>query len=540
MTALDAFPLVAIERHTVRVSPAVLRAALWPALLVVQLVALIPVVFGTSAAAEPAWMLIYRTVGSSFAACGLIAWRRRPDSRVGALMTAAGFGMFVWPVLSQVDSPTVLLAGSLLDDLWSLPLVTLLLGYLTGGRLQTRTDYVLVAAFALEMAMEAMVHRWPEASVLELRHHLLSGACLAVALVVLVRWRAASTPGRRAMLPSLAGIVCLLVFAVLQVYRTELTLWLALCSLFVIPVAFLAGLLRSRLARSGLAELLHDVRSVRGQDLEPALARALGDPSLQIVYSPAIETGPGVLPVEFDGRVLAALIFDPSLDEDPELVRAVGAAAAIALENEARVRELQDSRERIVAAGDAERRRLERNLHDGAQQRLISMSLQLRLLRNRVGEDPGAVALVAALGDELTHSLSELRELARGIHPSVLDHGLEHALESLAVRCPVPTRLDCEPGLALSAPVELAAYFVVSEALANVAKYAEATAVSVTSVRSGGRLVIRVTDDGVGGASADGGSGLRGLADRVGALGGQLRVVSPRGRGTTVTAELAL
>ena len=129
--------------------------------------------------------------------------------------------------------------------------------------------------------------------------------------------------------------------------------------------------------------------------------------------------------------MLAALVYDPSLDEDPELVRAVGAATAIALENEDRVRELQDSRERIVAAGDDERRRLERNLHDGAQQRLVSMALQLRLLRNRVGDDPAAVALVSALSDELAHSLAELRELARGIHPSVLDHGLDGALESV-------------------------------------------------------------------------------------------------------------
>ena len=158
-------------------------------------------------------------------------------------------------------------------------------------------------------------------------------------------------------------------------------------------------------------------------------------------------------------------------------MRAVGAAAAIALENEDRVRELQDSRERIVAAGDDERRRLERNLHDGAQQRLVGIALQLRLLRNRVGDDPAAVALVTAVSEELAHSLAELRELARGIHPSVLDHGLDGALESLIARCPVPARLEFEPGPSLPAPVELAAYFVVSEALTNVAKYAHATTV---------------------------------------------------------------
>ncbi len=249
---------------------------------------------------------------------------------------------------------------------------------------------------------------------------------------------------------------------------------------------------------------------------------------------------PGVLVLESDGRALAALLYDPSLDEDPELVSAVGAAAAIALENEDRVKELQDSRERIVTAGDNERRRLERNLHDGAQQRLVGIALQLRMLRNRVGDDPSAVALIGAVSEELAHSLAELRELARGIHPSVLDHGLGGALESLLARCPVRTRLEVEAGPSLPGPVELAAYFVVSEALTNVAKYAQASTASVTVTRPKGRLMIRIADDGVGGASADGGSGLRGLADRVGALGGCLRVLSPPGRGTVVIADLAL
>ena len=194
---------------------------------------------------------------------------------------------------------------------------------------------------------------------------------------------------------------------------------------------------------------------MRGDDLDLALARGARGPVpvRSPTTRPRSPAGPGVLPVESDGRTLAALIFDPSLDEDPELVRAVGAAAAIALENEARVQELKDSRERIVAAGDAERRRLERNLHDGAQQRLTGWSLQLRLLRNRVADDPAAVGLIAGLGDELANSLAELRELARGIHPSVLDHGLEHALESLTVLWPGPRPPStASPGPALPAP----------------------------------------------------------------------------------------
>jgi signal transduction histidine kinase len=207
-------------------------------------------------------------------------------------------------------------------------------------------------------------------------------------------------------------------------------------------------------------------------------------------------------------------------------------------EAESRLAEVQASRERIVAASDAERRRLERNLHDGAQQRLVALSLQLRLLEGRVGDDPSAQALVATASSELAESLAELRELARGIHPAVLDHGLAAALDSLASRSPVPTKVEYEADGDLPEPVELAAYFVASEALTNVAKYAHATTASVRVSRHGPTAVIEIADDGAGGADEAGGSGLRGLADRVEALDGRLTVVSPPGAGTTVIAEL--
>jgi signal transduction histidine kinase len=253
-----------------------------------------------------------------------------------------------------------------------------------------------------------------------------------------------------------------------------------------------------------------------------------------------------IVPVESDGREIAALVYDASLDDDPELVEAVSEAAAIALENEqlhaeseARLAELQASRERIVTAGDTERRRLERNLHDGAQQRLVALSMQLRLLQGRIREDPSTVeALVTTASDELALSLDELRELARGLHPAILDHGLEAALESLASRSPVPTTVSYEAPADVPQPVELAAYFVASEALTNVAKYACATVAHVRVTREGRRLVVEVADDGVGGADPCGGSGLRGLADRVDALDGRLAVVSPPGAGTSVRAEL--
>ena len=203
--------------------------------------------------------------------------------------------------------------------------------------------------------------------------------------------------------------------------------------------------------------------------------------------------------------------------------------------------ELEASRSRIVAAGDDERRKLERNLHDGAQQRLVSLSLSLRLAQNRIRIDPeGAEGLLDASRDELAQALEELRELARGIHPAVLtDRGLDAALESLAARSPLPIEIR-GPSAALPAQVEAAAYYVVSEALANVTKYAEASAVEVKVDRMNGIAVVEVADDGVGGADPLRGSGLRGLADRVASLNGELDVQSPPGVGTRVRAEIPL
>jgi signal transduction histidine kinase len=206
----------------------------------------------------------------------------------------------------------------------------------------------------------------------------------------------------------------------------------------------------------------------------------------------------------------------------------------------ARLEELRASRARIVEAGDAERRRLERDLHDGAQSRLVALKLLLSSARLRARR--GAEGVDAILGDaidELDTSLSELRELARGIHPAVLtDHGLEPALQALASRAPVPVTVDADADAQLPGSVESAAYFVVSEALANVAKYAQATEAAVAVRRTDGRVTVDVTDDGVGGADVTRGSGLRGLADRVAALDGTLSLESPVGGGTHLHAEI--
>ncbi len=209
-------------------------------------------------------------------------------------------------------------------------------------------------------------------------------------------------------------------------------------------------------------------------------------------------------------------------------------------ELQARLEELAASRARIVAAGDVERRRLERNLHDGAQQRLVALSLSLRVALARLDSDPAAArATLENAAEELALALAELRELARGLHPAVLsDRGLRAAVEMLAGRSPVPVEIAEIPDRRLAEPVEAAAYYLIAEALTNVAKYARAATVRVRIAAGNGSVLVEVSDDGVGGADAARGTGLRGLADRVEALGGSLEVVSPAGAGTSLRAEI--
>jgi signal transduction histidine kinase len=579
----DAQRASAIGRFAAPERPLGFWLALWALVIAAEFGALVPVIFPGEehVAAE---QVVYRLIGGSFAACGLIAWRRRPDSRSGKLMAISGVGFFVSATIGQLHASVAQTAAILVQELWAPFFVALLLTLLTGGRLESRVDWLLVGAFVLALWVLQVVWLlfyeqegnllavFPNADIADAvdkgQRSLAGLACVAVAVVVAARWRAASRPRRRALLPSVAGSAALLLFAALLTNdivtgsRSQTVLWLAIVSLVSVPAAFLVGLLRSRLARGGLADLFRDLKTTRGFALQEALAKTLGDPSLVVAYRlpeslgyadadgrpvlvPPVAGDRSAATVESDGIELAALVYDASLDDDPELVEAVRAAAGMALENErlqaesqAQLAEVQASRERIVAAGDAERRRLERNLHDGAQQRLVALSLQLRLLQGRVGDDPSAQELVSTASTQLAQSLAELRELARGIHPAVLDHGLEAALDSLAARSTIATTVSYEATEPLPEPVELAAYFVASEALANVAKYAQATSVRLRVSHVGPHAVIEIADDGVGGADEAGGSGLRGLADRVEALDGRLRVVSPSGAGTVVTAEL--
>jgi signal transduction histidine kinase len=557
--------------------------ALWISVIAAGLIAQIPALFESSAPV-PANEVMHNLSGVSFAACGLIAWRRRPDSAVGPMLTIAGFGVLLPAILGQVDSPLAFTLSLLFGELWIALYAALILSFVTGGRLTTRIDVLLVetfifALFVLQFAVllflpdeRNLLLVWSDAGIadalVKFQFALLAVASLGIVALTVHRWRVAPRPRRRALLPSLGGSLSAALYAanlttLIAGSPSAVLMTVLNAALLTVPAALLWGLLRSRLARSGLADLFRELGTLRGVTLEAGLAKALGDPALVLAYRvpgehsyldgrghPVALPVPGddcaAAPVERDGRELAMLIHDASLDDDPELVGAVAAAAAIALddarlqaESEDRLAELRASRERLVAAGDAERRRLERNLHDGAQQRLVSVALQLRMIQRRIRTDPAlAERLATSAGDELSKSLEELRELARGIHPSVLNHGLKAALQSLAARSAVPTTLSFDAREQLPEPVELAGYFVACEALANVAKYAQATTASVRVSRSNGVAVVEIADDGVGGADETAGTGLQGLADRVAALDGTLRILSPAGVGTVVTAEL--
>jgi signal transduction histidine kinase len=242
------------------------------------------------------------------------------------------------------------------------------------------------------------------------------------------------------------------------------------------------------------------------------------------------------------------LLHDPVLEHNAELVQSVCAAAALTLENErlqaelrARLGELRASRTRLVEATDAERRRLERDLHDGTQQRLVSIAMSLGLLEARLPDQPAALRpLVHETREALALALEELRELTQGIQPALLtERGLAAALEDLARRAGLPTHVRLDISERLPEQVESAAYFLVSEALTNAVKHSHASESRVSAATAGGVLAVEVADDGIGGATTEGGgSGLRGLADRVEALEGSLTISSPPGRGTTLRAEI--
>jgi signal transduction histidine kinase len=344
--------------------------------------------------------------------------------------------------------------------------------------------------------------------------------------------------------------------ALLVAYEAALV-GVALATLSALPATVAGG--------SAVADLVVELGGAAvSAPVRDALAQALGDPSLVVAYRvgpderyvdeqgrpvaiPAADSDRVVTHVEGDGRRVAVLAYDPAAIEDPRLVDAVATAARLALDN-ARLRahvavqlnELRGSRRRLLDAADDERARLEQRLHDGAERRLDVFADMLARARRdaREGGDQAGAELLETAGQELDRALADVRALARGLHPRALtERGLRAAVSELAEGSPLVVDVDV-PSMRFPSPVEATAYFVCAEALANVGKYAGASRVSCTVARGEGSLRVVVEDDGVGGADVAAGTGLRGLADRVNALGGELRVVSPVERGTVVTAEI--
>jgi signal transduction histidine kinase len=517
---------------------------------------------------------------------GVIAWWRRPQSRLGPLMVAAGFVTFLSTLQwTSVDVPFTV--GQTLD---LVPVALFLHVFLAfpSGRLERRFErWLVIASYAMAIGLELVgmaiggfgphnlleVTSYPGAAQTLERVQLvgLSTLSLAGIGVLAARRRRTGRPLRRSLsllTDSFAlGLVMIPMLLMSAIWFRGQFVPIQRATFAVIglaPIAFLIGLVHARLARSGVGDLLVRLRS----DLSPtaqrdALARALRDPSLELAYwlpefdswsdldgqrveLPEPGSARAMTPIDRDGERMAILLHDPGLEEERELLAAVGAAAGIALENgrlhaeqKAHLEELKGSRARVIEAGQRERQRLERNLHDGAQQRLVALSLELSMLEKQMGDDADARARLDQARREIAISLDELRAVARGLHPAVLSgHGLEVALQSIVAGAPVSVRLAVGFEDRLPEQIEVAAFYVVSESLANIGKHAQAASATVDVTRLGGMVVVEIVDDGVGGADSDHGTGLRGLADRVEALGGTLRVWSPAGRGTRLRAEM--
>jgi signal transduction histidine kinase len=517
---------------------------------------------------------------------GLIAWDRRPDSRFGPLMVAAGFAMFL-SSLGWANGAPVQSIGQAFDLLPAIVFLHVFLAF-PSGRLEHRFERLLVVvgyatAFGLQLVGMALGGFGPDnllavvsepaaaATLLDVQLVAISAFCLTGVGVLVARRRGEGRPLRRwaaLLVDSFAlGLVMIAVLFLTGAFEGPAFETIRRATFFVVglaPAAFLVGLLSARLARSSLADLLVEMHGDPAPaDLRDALGRALRDPSVTLAYWlpeyqswADVDGRPVELPehdgtrtttlIEHDGACVAALLHDASLDDEPELLEAVSAAAGIALENGrlhaelgARLDELRGSRVRVIEAGQRERQRLERNLHDGAQQRLVALSLELTMLKKRLNADPEAITQIDHARSEIATSLEELRDVARGLHPAVLTgHGLAVALESLAARAPLPIRLTVELDDRLPESLEVAAYYLVSESLANIGKHAQATSATIDVTRRNGEVVVEIVDDGIGGADTERGSGLRGLADRVEALDGRLRVWTPRGSGTRVRAEM--
>ncbi len=532
----------------------------------------------------PAVWIPMQAVGLSFLSCGTVLWIRWPGNGTGRLMTLLGV---VWYIgdLQLVDHPVVFAASFCLYYTYAAVLGHLVLA-IPSGRLQSRSELLLVAGLyaappvtqTLRLVAEyppqpqgwgdpnAAYSLWAPVGSLTML------VLAAVVVVVLVRrWSTAGRAVRREYAPVWLTMLTLGVataaadLAAMSHSNERSTRVLAVVyagGMIVVPIALAAGLLRVSLARLSVAKLVVRLQTAtEPEKLRAAVAEALNDPALEILYrqpdgdgfvdatgrpaTPMSDRDRAVTPIGPPDQPHTLLVHDAGLASQRALVDAVVAAAHLALDNarlvtdqRALLDEVRDSRARIVVAADAERRRIQRDLHDGVQHDLLTLSVLLRQARERLarGDEPADELDIAA------HRLPELvrgvRALTEGIHPPALaEQGLAVALEVIAERAPLPVLLDVADRR-WPEHLERAAWFVATEALSNVYKHSAATRAVVTVCAAGGGMRITISDDGIGCADPSRGSGLHGLHDRVAALGGTVTVSSRPGRGTAVTAEL--
>ncbi|HWJ33498.1 MAG TPA: histidine kinase [Gaiellaceae bacterium] len=522
-------------------------------------------------------------VSSLAIASGLVLWRLRPDNRIGFLLALAGI---LWTIggIRAYRNPWAFGVGQCFDGAQDLVFAHLLVAY-PSGRLQNRWLRALVVAgygiFVLNVLETITVdvprrfnafaiwHAPTLNSSLDTVGSVAAGVYAASAIVIFcARWLRASSSRRRVLGPVLLAALFLAVsVGVDQIVdgttgsEPAVVFFPPLVARLLIPIAFLFGLARARLDRVAVGDLVRELDASGAGTMQSALARVLHDPGLRVGYRledrdefvdsdglslalPADDGHHAVTYVTRGDAQLAAIVHERALLEHPELIDAVSAAVGLALDNDrlhaqlrSQLQELRASRARLVRAADSERRRLERDLHDGAQQRLLALGLALNMLRARAS-DTEADQLLAEAEEELASAVRELRELARGIHPAILtDQGLAAAARTLATRSAVPIEVVAN-GRRFPPAVETAGYYVIAEALANITRYSGASRARIEIGSADGLALIVVEDDGVGGADPRHGTGLAGLADRVGALDGSLVVQSTPGAGTTIRAEI--
>ena len=516
----------------------------------------------------PPWLaVLVPAVALVYGATGLMAWVRRPGSRLGFLIVVGG-GVWLLAGLDNLDAPALSAVGVVTQTLALGVIVHLLLAFPTGRLHHLAERVVVVAGYAVSLLLQVPQYLFapggelsiadrPRLAELGLQAQRVAGVLVVVALAVLLarRMRSLDAGQRRVFAPlSVYGIFALLMVPVSSAIATGLfdggglvLPVMQLTVLALVPIAFVVSASRGGFARSAdIAELgaWLGADEVARPALRQALAATLGDPSVELLFRlqgeeglvddrgapvarPAAGGRRGVVDIDLAGASVGAIVYDVEVLDRPGEIREAGRVVALAVDRERLIVQLRASRSRIAAAADDERRRIARDLHDGLQSRLVFLAVQA-----------ATEAPLETVRAGIDAAIDELRELVDGVMPAQLtERGLGQAVEDLFDRLPTPIALQVA-GLErrLSPEVETAAYFVVSEAVVNAVKHAGSSLLAVSLDRTDGRLRIEVSDGGGGGVRA--GGGMRGMVDRVEAIGGVLAVQSSPGLGTRIEAVI--